>query len=140
MPPGHVFIVKRTDYKGREDEDEEVEEESDVLGVHYALKSANNQAMCETKDYPFSDEWDEVDKDIETRQDGAYRITCGLWPHSVHDTDHFIIKVERHMVSEGHYPNEGDDDSAEDDEDDEEHAEDDGPAERSERPVKRQRS
>ena len=116
----HVYVVKRTDYKHREDP--EVEDESSLLGVHLTRESAIKGAISAAKEYPHEDDWDSVDKEMIAVPGGGYRITCHLNAYDIHDTDHFVIEVEKVMVEEGMYEDEGDEEEEEedDDEDDDE--------------------
>ena len=130
----HVYIVKQTDYKFPQYQ-EEVESESVIHGVHLTLESANNAAVAIAKDLSseHGKEWDDVDKEFLTTSGGGHLIICNLMPDYDTETDHFHIAVEKHSIEEGIYPDEDADEDEEEDEEDEE------PAEVAEPPAKRKR-
>ena len=102
MTPKHVYIVKHTSYKHGEDDDPVIEDDVSLQGAHLTVQSANNAAMAWAREMLRYEGWTDTRKKI-TEKDGRSIIKCYLKPWSVHDTDHFVVEVEKVRVEEGAY-------------------------------------
>lgn len=118
MSPKHVYIVTFTSYLHGEDDDPRIEYEPSVHSVHLTLKSANNAAISQAREYlqESGEEWVDIRKEI-TEKNGHRRVVCRLQPDSVHDTDHFVVEVGMSRVEEGLYSDDDGEDAESNDED-----------------------